>query len=634
MESFTIMRRILKLSVLCLATVAVSACKPDEVIQTENIPTAGVRFINAVPDTQAMDFRFVDIVESNAHFRVGFRNNPVTSAGVTASTQVQYKGARAGSARRFRIFYNDTLQAVASTVLKDSTLNLTAGSNYTVLMWGYANPTGAGRPVGAQPMALFVFTETDPAGFDPATQVALRVINTSSQAVDAFYYDAATGTTPGTSIQAGIAACCSPASISSFAIAAPGTYRFYVQPAGNPALALGDGIAIQGAAAVTGAPGPFDAVPGTSVAGSAVTMLLFDPTIANTSAPTFNITTGNTNTLYGAVTPWRGGAAVGYGRLSGSWRADGFFVGQQITGASWTAGANNGVSTITAIDTASTGSASLSATATGYARPATGTGAGSFVTNGFQVGQIINVTGFSNAQNNGRSVITAVAAQALTVNKAGGTVAQGTATGRRIDAEQTITVTKATGPVLDGGTTGSTHVLSATATGYARSSGDFIAQGFIVGLPINATGFTNALNNGASTVTAVTATTLDVTKTGGTAVEPGAVTASFGASTAGYTRTIGSFITDGFLVGHTVNATGFIDSANNGGPCTVTAVTAVLLTCTKSPQTVAEVEAPGRTLTVTNQRTIANADNRSLAGVLGRIWSFVWDRRPPRPAGI
>ena len=76
------MRRILQLSVLVLAAGAGACGTPEKIIKTEDIPTAGVRFINAVPDTGAMDFRFVDIVESNAHFNIAFRNNPVTTGGV------------------------------------------------------------------------------------------------------------------------------------------------------------------------------------------------------------------------------------------------------------------------------------------------------------------------------------------------------------------------------------------------------------------------------------------------------------------------------------------------------------------------------------------------------------------------
>ena len=54
MESLYLMRRILKLSLTCLAAGAVTACEPDTVITTEVLPYAGVRFINAVPDTAAM----------------------------------------------------------------------------------------------------------------------------------------------------------------------------------------------------------------------------------------------------------------------------------------------------------------------------------------------------------------------------------------------------------------------------------------------------------------------------------------------------------------------------------------------------------------------------------------------------
>src|SRR4051794_24842365 len=70
----SIMRRIIPLSVLAIG--AVMACsEPETVIPTAAIPAAGVRFINAVPDTGAafgLDMRFVDFVESNAQFRIPF----------------------------------------------------------------------------------------------------------------------------------------------------------------------------------------------------------------------------------------------------------------------------------------------------------------------------------------------------------------------------------------------------------------------------------------------------------------------------------------------------------------------------------------------------------------------------------
>ena len=60
---------------------------------------------------------------------------------------------------------------------------------------------------------------------------------------------------------------------------------------------------------------------------------------------------------------------------------------------------------------ATTGGVSLSATATGYARAA-----GSFVTDGFKVGQEILSSGFTTTANNGNGVITSVTALAMTVN--------------------------------------------------------------------------------------------------------------------------------------------------------------------------------------------------------------------------
>lgn len=58
----------------------------------------------------------------------------------------------------------------------------------------------------------------------------------------------------------------------------------------------------------------------------------------------------------------------------------------------------------------STGSVSLSATSTGYARTA-----GSFITDGFLPGMEIGASGFGTAANNGTALVTAVSALALTV---------------------------------------------------------------------------------------------------------------------------------------------------------------------------------------------------------------------------
>jgi hypothetical protein len=280
MECF--MRRIYQLSIACLATGVVSACKsPEQVIQTGSLPTAGVRFINAVPDTgggNGMDFRFEDIniVENSAQPAITFRNNAITAAGWTGSNQIQFKAARAGT-RHFKIFLDDTLQSVASTVMNtptlaidpisasimpnDTTLIIEANKNYTVILWGNARG-------GASAMRITAF-EDDPV--DPAANVALRVINATSTAITASAFLTSAGA-PGTPTWPTVA----PFSVSSFVAGPPGLYSYTVT--GGTTVS---GSAMPGAPATTDIP----SLPGTTVAGSAVTGIVFPRSVAGSTAP-------------------------------------------------------------------------------------------------------------------------------------------------------------------------------------------------------------------------------------------------------------------------------------------------------------------------------------------------------------
>jgi hypothetical protein len=277
-----VMRRVVSLSVLGLAAGLLTGCDLKEVYPTAIPPLAGLRFINAVPDTAGaygMDLRFVDILESNAHFRQNFRNLPTTAGGVTASAGVQYKHLRAGT-RNFKIFLDDTIQTIATVELVDTTFLFEAGKNYTALLWGYANPGGPNRPVGAPAMELLIVEEAVAA---PGTNVELRVINTSEIPYDVRTYDnggavpgAATWTTTGHSI-------------STYVLDTPGQQRYNVQPAGGGAVIFADPLALIGAAASTTAAGStvldIEALPGTTVAGSAITMIIWPRSTAGTRTP-------------------------------------------------------------------------------------------------------------------------------------------------------------------------------------------------------------------------------------------------------------------------------------------------------------------------------------------------------------
>ena len=540
------MRRIHR-SLLCLALGVVSACIPDEITVTEDIPTAGVRFINAVPDTTQMDFRFYDIVENNAHFRISFRGSPVSLgagvAQVTSSTKIQYKPARVTAApRKFRIFVNDTLLNVASIVLKDSTITLVAGRNYTVILWGYAHPTGLNRPAAAPTMKLSIF---DDSAVPTTGNVGLRVVNATMNAIQGKTYRWVTGTVQATAVGAATPFTVAAMDTSALISVAPDTTLFNIQPSGGGTNLFADQRALVGLAEITTGAGPIDAVPGTTIAGSVVTAFVFPGSVPCTTAPqanTFQFTTGFVRTLSG--------------------------------------------------------------TATGYARSS-----GSFVTEGFAVGQTVGACGFSTAANNGLSTVTAVTATALTVTKTGGTAVEAVTTG----------------------TTGATATLTATTAGYARSAGDFVLDGFVVGMVVTASGFTQPINNGPSLVTAVTPTLLTVTKLPAqTMVEGGTTGAtSLSADTTGgngHSRAAGSFTTDGFLVGHTITATGFTNGANNGSS-TITKVEDTKITVSKAGGVVVEAAGAGRTLTTTNTRTILI--NRMISAQKPAI-SFVWSRRPTR----
>lgn len=272
------MRRILQLSVACLAAGVVTACSnPEQVKTNPDVPTAGVRFINAVPDTGGsggLDMRFVDIVENNAQYAIPFRNTVVTSGGTPASTQIEYKATQAGS-RHFRIFLDDTTTTVAQVVLKDTTITVEANHRYTVLLWGNARG-------GATPMKLSVIDET----YDPGAQVGLRVINASGTAVDVRQY---VTTVPTAASFANVG----PMSISTYQNAAPATIKFNVQPSGGGTALFADATALPGipngttGAAANGCNVGLDceATPGTLVAGSNVTAIIFPRSTAGSKAP-------------------------------------------------------------------------------------------------------------------------------------------------------------------------------------------------------------------------------------------------------------------------------------------------------------------------------------------------------------
>ena len=259
------MRRILELSVLCLGAGMLAACTPDTVITTEDIPTAGVRFINAVPDTGAVDFRPVDIVENSTFYGVAFRS----------TTLLLYKNARAGD-RHFRIFTAGTTPEIASHVLVDTTVNLTAGKRYTFILWGFAR-------AGSSPGLKLTIIDDDPA--DPASQIAFRVVNAAAglSNLDVRHYPL-TGTVPGAATWAGVA----PLSATTYVTAPVGRTKINVQPAGGGTALIDTECTQRGLAGTA----DVEAVPGTEIAGSALSAVVVPRSVAGSAAPSSFTTPG------------------------------------------------------------------------------------------------------------------------------------------------------------------------------------------------------------------------------------------------------------------------------------------------------------------------------------------------------
>src|SRR2546423_2619413 len=130
-------------------------------------PAALVRFVNAVPDTGFMDFRFTDAVEGvpstpfvNLAFRDGFDRAYQRISVGTHHVRVFMGSANVGPSGSI----NDP--AVVSTVMADTTFTFALGAHYTFVFYGSAR-------AGTQKFLIV----TDPLGPAPAGNFSLRAAN-------------------------------------------------------------------------------------------------------------------------------------------------------------------------------------------------------------------------------------------------------------------------------------------------------------------------------------------------------------------------------------------------------------------------------------------------------------------------
>jgi len=159
--------RLSRFVLLCLGVGVAAACSEDK-ISSPSIPTlGGVRFINAVADTSAVDIRMVDGVDfvavaNGLAFRAGTEHQPTEA-----------------KAHHLRVFPTSTNINVTSGILLDTTITIQPNVKQTLLL------TGSPR---AKTLKFIVISDVTTA--PAAGQYGVRVINTSTGAIDAYLVDA------------------------------------------------------------------------------------------------------------------------------------------------------------------------------------------------------------------------------------------------------------------------------------------------------------------------------------------------------------------------------------------------------------------------------------------------------------
>jgi len=129
---------------------------------------AGLRYVNLVSDTAALNFRVVDVINNapnsiNAVFRTG--GNPY---GVTTTFLPMYFPVDAGT-RHIKVFLYSTIDTLATKVVLDTTFTFVQNTNYTFYLYGYAR-------TGSNPKVQALIT-TDAVPSIAAGKIALRVLN-------------------------------------------------------------------------------------------------------------------------------------------------------------------------------------------------------------------------------------------------------------------------------------------------------------------------------------------------------------------------------------------------------------------------------------------------------------------------
>ncbi len=259
-----------RIGLACAVTVALSAChKTEQGVLQPLGQLAGLRYVNLVNDTGAVDFRIVNFIgdapnAGQATFRTGGMPN-----GLSTNFLPPHSPVEAGRDVEVRVFMNGLDPAVSSTVVFDTTMQFAAGNNYTFYLYGSARSGTVHAYVSKDSLAA-------PAG------VAFRTINLGGASVGNVDVDvvdrAILAPLAGTARFAAVA----PGAITAYQnLAVGGTYKAVVT-----APTTRTPFVVQ-AAAPAGVVGTATANPvaGTLVAGTAISAVVVPASVAGSGAP-------------------------------------------------------------------------------------------------------------------------------------------------------------------------------------------------------------------------------------------------------------------------------------------------------------------------------------------------------------
>ena len=254
----------------CMTGLAACAGDAGKVFTAEQGQVAYIRFINAIPDSGAQDWRFVDQVEGSPSIAgLSFR-------GIFPGAS--YQPAAAGI-RHLKVFQSSldptfadptkASPAVVSTVFADSAFTLTAGTHYTIALVGSLRSKTA---------KFLILTDNYA---DPGSNVAVRVANLGA-GTSLDVYGSPTGgnaALPASPLAAAVAQY----TASQWVSMAPGALVLRGNAAGSKTLpAMVDVAAPAGIAANQTL--NLTAVGGSTIAGSAFTAFIFPPAVTGSLA--------------------------------------------------------------------------------------------------------------------------------------------------------------------------------------------------------------------------------------------------------------------------------------------------------------------------------------------------------------